>query len=502
MRSTTRLVLLLLCVIIGFLPAIASARDSVLTAIPDDAVAFAVIHNLADVNRSLDQVAQILKVPHQDHLNMLRQMTGIQKGLDEEGDLAFIVPSIDPSPQPIVLVPVSSFDDFFAALSVEAPDSGVVEVQLLGQPILVGRKGSHAALAQPSSRDALEKYLTTTNNMTADKSLADWVDSNKASIVVTSQGMKQLMPKLVSGIAIVQAQIRQAGGENGEVTAQALKMYVDLFQAAETEVDQFALGLRIDSAQTIDIVNRVQFTPAGNWAKAVAGINPAAEDLLSGLQNGPFVLAFGGIVPAGAMDQLMKFSTNMMQSQPLYNLTPEQAQKYADLSIEAMKGLRSMRMLMGVAEPGAGLYGNTSAVLTVDDSKSYMERYEKSLAGMRQLAEESKSIGIPTATSERITVGDTEALEVSMTMPSFKQAVPPGAPDPEAMMKLFTGPDGKLKVYVAPADQHSVLMVYTSKERFKAALDFYRSNQRGLSTDAGVAKVSVRCPLVRRSSAL
>ena len=87
-----------------------------------------------------------------------------------------------------------------------------------------------------------------------------------------------------------------------------------------------------------------------------------------------------------------------------------------------------------------------------------------------------------------------EALEVSMTLPQMKQLTTQGGPDMQRMMELMFGAQGELKIYVAAADAHSVVMAYTSPERLKAALDFYRSKQPGLSRDAGVAKVAAALP--------
>jgi hypothetical protein len=153
-----------------------------------------------------------------------------------------------------------------------------------------------------------------------------------------------------------------------------------------------------------------------------------------------------------------------------------------------------MRMLMGVAEPGAGLYGNTSAAMTVDDSKSFFDAYEKSLAEMHKLAEDINSPAIPVATSQRIKVGETEALEVSMDLPNMKQFAAPGAPDPQKMMQLFFGSEGKLKYYIAPADEHTVVMAYTSPDRLKEAIEFHKSKKPGLSAEANVAKVAAKLP--------
>lgn len=494
MRLAKQRVLSVLCLVLGLASALAQARDGVLNAIPSDAIGFAVLHNLTDASRSIDDMSKLVQAPAPDLLSLAKKMTGLQKGLDEQGDLAIVVTSIDPAPKRVVLVPVANFADFFAALQVKEPATGVVEIQLAGAPMLAGRKGGYAALAPATDRDALEQFLASTENLATDASLAAWLDANQASVVVTSQGIKQLIPKLTSGIRALQTQLRQTGGEQGQSAADAFNLYLDLFTAAEPEVEQLSVGLRIDSAQTVDLAKRVQFTPGGAWAQWAATAEPATEDLLAGLQAGPFVVAAGGVIPPGTMEHMMKFSVQMMQNQPMFKLTPEQAKRYAELSTGAMSGAQSMRMLVGVAEPGTGLYGNTSSVMTVDDSKRFLEGYEKSLAAMREFAQESKSAAIPVATSQRIMLGETEALEVSMDLPDMKQFMPPGSPDPQKMMQLFVGGDGKLKIYIAPADEHTVVMAYTSLERLKAALDFYKSKQPGLTGDAGVAKVAASLP--------
>jgi hypothetical protein len=149
--------------------------------------------------------------------------------------------------------------------------------------------------------DALEQFLASTTNLATDASLAAWLDANQASVVVSSRGVKQLLPKLNDGIRAAQAGLRAVAGANGQSTADALNLYVELFTAAEAQVEQFNIGLRIDSAQTVDLVKRVQFTPGAAWAQWAADAKPADEDLLAGLPAGPFVMALG--VPQGAMDR-------------------------------------------------------------------------------------------------------------------------------------------------------------------------------------------------------
>jgi hypothetical protein len=288
--------------------------------------------------------------------------------------------------------------------------------------------------------------------------------------------------------------VRKTAGESGQAAVHGLQLYSDFFQAAQTQVKQFGLGLRIDSNQNIELLKRVQFVPSGEWARRVADIKPVDEDLLAGLQPGPFVMAVGTIIPQDFMRDMMKFSVQMMQNQPGYQLTAEQAERYSELSIQAMRDVHSMSMRLGVPDAGTGLYGNTSAIVTVDDSKRYIERYEQSLEDLRKLATEAKSSAIPAPASKRIKIGETDALEVTMKMPEVKQAAMPGSPNLEEIMKLIAGPDQKLKIFAAPVDERHVLMVYTSRERMKAALDFYRSQRPGLSAEPGVAKLAALLP--------
>ena len=495
MRVLTRPVLsIFLGLFVGMAGLLAQAREGVLDAIPPDIVGFAVVHNLTDASRSIDDVVKLVQAPAPDLLSLAKRMHGIEKGLDEQGDLAVVLVSIGAAPKVVILVPVSNAADFYGALNVKEPATGVEEVQLAGSPALVGRKGDFAALASPTDRDVLEKFLASSTNLATDTPLKTWLDANKASIVVTTSGVKQLVARLMDAIRAMQAQIRNVPGVNVNAATEGFDLYLNLLNAAEPEVEQFGLGLRIDAAQTLDLVKRVKFTPDGKWAQWTVNAKPATEYLLAGLPAGPYVAAMGGLIPPGAMEHLMKFSVQMMQKQPQYKLTPDQAQRYVELSKGMMSGVHAMRMLFGVPKSGTGLYSNLSVAMTVDDSHRFMQDYEKSIANVRKFAEEAKDAAIPVSTSQPIKIGETDGLEVSIDLSSMSKLTPAGGQDPQKMMRLMMGPDEKLKVYVAPADEHTALMVYTSLDRMNEALEFYKSKQPGLSGDAGVTKVAAALP--------
>jgi hypothetical protein len=496
MKTTKRFVVTALCLLLGATGNLAVGRDDVLTAIPADVLGFAVVHNLSAASHDISELAKLVQAPAPDLLSLAKGITGLQKGIDEEGDLAIVVTEMEPAPKPFILAPVSNFDEFFAALKVENPAEGLQDVQIAGSPSVVGRKGSFAVIAPATERDALEKFLASTTNMASDKPLTEWLDKNRASVVVTSQGTKLAIPKITAGIRQMQAQMMKVGGPNAKTSADAMGLYLDFFDAAEKEVEQASIGLRIDSAQTVDLFGRATLKSGGTWATWAAQAKPPEDDLLGGLEPKPLVMAMGGIVPREAMKVVMNKSMTFMRTQPGFQgLTPEMAAKYSELSMRGFANVKAMRMLMGVPQAESGMYSNTSFIMTVDDSKKFVDTYEQTLSEIRKLAEENKNTDMPLGTSNRIKLGDIDALEVTMTLPQLKQLQQPGAPDPEKIMKLFVGEDGKMKMYLAPADEHNVITTYISPDHLKEAIEFYKSKQPGLSKDPAVAQVLDKMPV-------
>jgi hypothetical protein len=482
------------CLFVGLASQTSHARDSVLTAISSDAVVIAVVHDPTETSQAIDDIAKLVQAPAPDLLNLVKKMSGLQQGLDEHGDLAVVLTGNSSAFECVILVPVADSESFFAALKTDEPTTGIVEVKIADTAMLVGRKANYAAFAPVTQRDALEKFLASATNLTADASLTQWIDSNKVSIIVTSPGLQQLLPELISGIREMQAQITRVGGEQAKTASDAFNLYIDLFTAAESEVDQFGIGLRVDDARTVDIVKRIRFTPGGACARGAADAKPVEQDLLAGSAPSPFVFALGCVTPEAATVRMMEFSAQTMQMQPQFHLTPEQVQKYIELSTATMRGVKSMQMVMRVGEPGTGVYGNTSVVVLVDDSHRFMEEYQNSLEAMRELAQETNSPVIPVATTQQIRLGEREALEVSMNFQDIKALAPANGVDMQRIMELMFGKNDNLKVYVAPANDHAVVMAYVSPERLTAALDFYNSHEPGLSDNSGVAKVAAALP--------
>ncbi len=495
MRSSPCRFLATLCLTLAFGRALAQAEASVLSAIPADVLVVGVIHDVADGNRTVGQLAALVKAPAPDLLTLAKGLSGIQKGIDESGDMAFVLTAIDAGPKAMILVPIADAADFYTALNAKQPhDGGVVEAQIAGMPALIGTKGSHAVIAPAAEEEALKAFLSAKSPLAGDASLAAWIDASKASVVVTSHGITQLMPKLIEGIRMIQAQMATMAGEQGRVAAEMMDMYVKAFTAAQAEVEQLGVGVRIDATQTVDVVSRTQFKPDGTWARRFADTKPCSADVLAGLPAGPFAFAAGVIAPQGLTRDLMDFSVAMMQSQAKQKLTPGQMQQVVASFTRFMQGVHSFGMRMGASEPGEGLYGDTAMVVKVDDSKLYMNGYEESLATMSALAKETEGPYLPTASCRHVERDGADVLEVTMELDNLESLMQAGGPDPEAMKRILFGPDGTLKHYVVAADTETVVIVYNSIEKLKSVLASVRANKPTMSKDPGVAKVSASLP--------
>jgi hypothetical protein len=480
--------------LLGLAPSTVHARDSVLTAIPSDSLSFVVVHNLADVNRTIGDLAKLVQAPAPDLLNLSKAMTSLQKGLDDNGDIALVVAQLDPSPKFVLLIPTTNYSDLLSSLKVKEPGPGIVAAQIGASQVVIGQKGNFAAIAHATDRDALERFLAATANVSADPQLAAWLEPNKISAVVTAPGAKALIPRAVAWLKMTQQQIQQSAMPNAAAAASGLQIYFDLLNAAQTEVDQLAIGIRVDSARNIDLVKRVQFTPNGKWATWAASMKPAGN-LLEALPSAPFVAVAGLVYPPGSQDEMMNAFVRFMQASPMYNLTPEQAQKYGDVMKKFAHGARSAAFMFGAPQPGAPIFSNMFTFIRYDKLTSgFLDDYEQALVAMQQLAAELNNPLVPSATFQRVKVGDIDALEIVMKIPETQQSQQPGADFQKQIQESMFGPDREMKYYVAPADEHTLVIAYTSPDRLQAGIDFYKSKQPGLANEPQVTKVASLLP--------
>jgi hypothetical protein len=479
----------------------AQAAENVLALIPDGALGFAVVNRLAQADAKLHAFGKQIQQPIPSLLATAKQKTGVEKGLDEKGAavLVMLAPGeADGEPVILLYVPVTDYQQFLAQLKPEDATADLPEVQVMGGPFLVGSRGGYAVFADPKHRDALKKALAAPSRVSKELApLQKWLAENDAGIVVTRAGVEVLCGK-------VQAQIRKTreflGSFGDESVKEQMKaavavfeIYEKFFKTAEENVQTYAAAVKIDGQGNVYLVSRLRGTRNGALAKALAEVDAPAGNLLAGFPAGPFVAAGGGVLPKGLMEGMIDFSIQMMKAAPqLYGLSDEQAGKLSEVSRLSMAGIRGMSMFLGVGKAGDPLLSNMVVTVAVEDSATYLKNYRKYLEAANELMKGAKGPMFSMmggAELKEITIDGVSALELRMGIPKMPETV--GQPGVETkMMEAFFGPGGKMVAYLAFADDHTVVMAYTSKESLLESLQAVKNAKAGLSGDAAVAKTT------------
>jgi len=190
---------------------------------------------------------------------------------------------------------------------------------------------------------------------------------------------------------------------------------------------------------------------------------------------------------------MMELSMDMMKMYPGGDkLTEEQVKKLIDLSVESAKGMRSMSMMMGVGKPGESIYGDLFISITVDDAKAYLADYEKTMEQMVKLAKDADVPWLGAYKLKKIDIDGTPALRMTADIGEFFGEDAP--PEMEEMLEKMFGAGGKLDVYMAAADEKTVVGVYVSKKHLAKAIQAVKDPETSLAKDKGILKMTALLP--------
>ena len=473
----------------------ARATEDVLDVVPGDAIGFLVVNRLAATDAKIQQTAQQMGLPPIGPWTMFKAKGRIKEGLDEERSAAIVaIPAEDPASKPAVLVflPVSDFQKLIEPFEPDDPTATIVRVQGANGSALVAKLAGYAVATEPKHRPVLEKVLDCKKPAAADLAfLRPWLCGQEVAGVLTVHGVKLACAKVQQGLEAAREGMKPLGGEENPAAA-GLKIYEKLFAMAAEQVTSVAIGGQIDAEGVLRVTSRTRFIGGAAWGGSGRS-ESARRDLLAGLPGGPFVVAVGGVLHESASEGMMQFWTDVMKATPnLYGISPEKADQLMELSRDSMKGMRGMSLMLGVGEPGDPLYGSMMFALTSDDARAYMATYEEQVRAMNELFKDSSSPFLSGMEVERIDVDGTPGLKIEMAMPE-----PPGmgdVPQFAGMMEKIFGPGGKMRIFIAAADEHTVVAAYTSEKTLRRCLEAVKGSQPLLAADEGVAKTAALLP--------
>lgn len=479
----------------------APAAEGVLDLIPEGALGFGIVNRVAQTDAKIVALGKQLQIPAESLLNMLRAKTGLQAGLDEQGSVAVVLmPGDNVEPIQLLLVQVTDFGKLIAQLGPDDATAAIVRVKVLGSPFLVGSRGGFAVFTEPRHRPTLEKILDAPKRAPEDVAeMSKWLGESDVAVVVQRPAIALLtglgQAKLQEAKAMFGALPAQPGFGDAEVEtiAAAFGFYEQVLKVIGEEVQTYAAAARVDDAGNVHLEDWTVMTPGGTADQALKQVKPPQGDLLAGLPSGPFVVAGAGALPEGLAKALIDFSVGIMKAAPgLYGLDAKQTAKMAEISRQAMKGIRGMGMVMGVGKPGDSLFSGMAVVMKVDDSDAYLADYRKVLGVMNEVVKDSESWVFSAAEVEQIQVGKVSALKITMKAPAGRQVK--ALPGYEEMMKALFGPDGTITAYVAAADRQTIVASYSGEKLLRQCIRAVRRPQRGLSGREELAATAALLP--------
>ena len=482
------------CVVFVF-PASLAAADDVLNVVPDNALGAVVLNRVGETNEKIKALALRLKVPPFDFLSTAKLTLGLQETLDEKGSVALAAVPSTPNGVPVMVsfVPTGDYAGLLKQLKAESGADGIATIAVGEKKFLAAQKGGYAVVTEEANKATLQAVVAGAKCIAdAAPALDAWRGENDAYAVATPAGVKFAQQQIRFGLEVAKKQLASQG-ERGKTALASLGMYDSMINAMDKEISHFAVGLRIADDGAIHVVSRTLPVEGGVLAKIAAQAKPAKVSPLAGLPQSPFFIAGGGVFTAASMKSWMEMSFGMMRSYPGWDkLSDEQLKKLSEISLKSMQGLRSMALLMGISEGDEPLYGRMLLAMKTKDAKAYLDSYEDAMAGMAKIFKDAQS-PMFLFESERIEIEGLPVLKIAMNMEPFlgQQAQ---APEAKKMMELMFGSGGKMNVYMAVADEHTVIGAYVTPQQLVPAVKAIQEGKPQLINEAGVAKTAAMLP--------
>jgi len=471
-----------------------AAADDVLKLVPDNALGVVVINRVGETNDKIRALALRLKVPPFDVLGTAKLTLGVQKGLDDKGSVALAAIPSTPNGVPVMVAFVAASDPVALAeqLNAEIGDDGVAKLSLADRPVVAAAKDGYAVITEEANKPTLLAVIAGAKSIAeAVPALTDWRSDNDVYAVTTPAGVKFAQQQIEFGLQVAKTQMANQG-EQGEAALAGLAMYDALVAAMDKEISHAAIGLRMADDGAVHLVSRTVPVEGGVLASAATSAKPLKTSSLAGLPQTPYFIAGGGVFTPASMKPWLEISFGMMKSYPGWDkLNDQQIKKLSKISLQSMQGMRSMAMLLGVAQGNEPLYGRMLMVMKTKDAKAYLDNYE---AAMGEMAEILKDTGQPLLAfeSQRMEVDGLPVLKLAMNMKPF---LGPGqGPETEKMMELMFGGGDMMSTYFAAADQTTVVGAYVSPDQLVTAVQAIREGKPPLADEAGVAQTLAMLP--------
>jgi hypothetical protein len=485
---------------------------NVLHEVPRDALGFVVLHNVGAVDDKVAELATLLDQNLPRPLSFLKALTGINEGIDRNGDfLLACVPgagSREGRPEFCIFLPVADYDRLIKSLNGTTID-GIGVITVGGEDLLIAHRGDWAVIMNPDQRPRLVQLLDASPTKLAQ--VADWqswIEANDITIVALASGVRPAVKW-----AIGKSSLKQAAGDitddelfgddtnnRQEPAAEPRRNRspADVLPLMQDELRKWAAAspeLTRSLSKSVGIGCGIRLDKDGN---AVTSLRFATNSEMTAPQTAsesgkpelpPMLYEGGGFVLNGAanLDGAPRDAIAWAYIRRLLlDLEAEEKLIFNDHSLERLrdavkKAAEPVRTAVALTQPGDNtnpVYTNDFLVLHVASTEKFVPLAVEVMRLWNVVNRDAKGDTHLVFEVDDVKIGDRIAKQYSLDMVEI--AGGEGLPEIRQTMEKMFGPAGKLRLWLVPVDDQTVLLASGTSEQVTAAL---KSLDRKLPVD-------------------
>jgi hypothetical protein len=480
----------------------ANARAAdILQNVPTDTLGFVVIKNLNATDTKVGQLLKTLNAQYPPPLLFLEAVTGIREGLDAQGD--FLIAMLPPSqpntePQYCVWLPVADYDRMLTLLEA-TPGDPISAIRIADEDLLVARQGDWAVLMDPDQRPRMEQMLSAAPNPPAAAAKwKTWIDNNDVAIVCLQPGIRQILewsaklPK--SSDPGAEQPEEDVFGELEEPAEDALfvdaavddsapnplydpiRIAVHKWVVRSSKVEEMvshaeAIGAaaRLDDAGNVVASLRLRSTKDDAWHSDINAKTSLPSALFT---TGEFIANGAGHFPPGLTLLIASIQARRILDDLKVNdrieLDDELAAEFEKTLAIAASDVAAWSIVHKPGDLKTGVHNNNFLVLRVASSKSFLEHADDAMQRWNTMHRESPSEAKYVFDIEDTKLGDRQAIQYLLDIGATGGL--PAIPEIRQLMEKFFGPGGKMRMWIVPVDDQTVLVATATPEQVTAAL--------------------------------
>lgn len=492
---------------------LAGTAESALSAVPEDALAFICIPDIAELDKDYQRAIKtmaldsLVQPPFNSLLGTLEQFLPMFKDIDTSGSmvLAFMpTPNVfDLQNRQVLMIPTKDPRAMLEAMDGKPGDGGIWSLNLMGQPmhamtmdkqVVLGATPSLIKEVKAGKQGIAAKLQSIERDALSDLDFMLWVDADRLFAMI-----KPMVTGMLGPMMSMQAQSGGFEGRQAEANMRQLEMFM-------SDSSSFLFGLALDESG-IALRGTIRSKEGSKLAEAFSQ-RLTKEPLLNGLPNSQYLLAFGQTADPKAvnasledLDVWFKVSDDAEDA-----AQSKQAKVMGELKENIKSMARLLEASLGTVSllPGGsdGMFGVT-LILETKDSTAALASWSKAVeAAMLLLADEAKNDEDMSEFHAALTfkndgerLGDVNVQHLKVSLDEFSELEEEDVEDIESIV----GKDGLL-LRIAPASAKKIVITFGGgTARLGQVMEQVNANDTGLAKDAGIQAAAKKLPRERAS---